>query len=97
MHMYTRISQFNFKEDQLDEMISRLDGIGKQLNSIDGMLETYVFWDPSGSGTSVAIYRDQAAAEAASETIQSIWGGLMDLLTGPPTQSVYAQGWQVRR
>ncbi len=94
--MYTRISQFNFQEQQLDEMVSRLDGIGKQLNSIDGMVETYVFWEPSGSGTSVAIYRDQAAAEAAVETIQSIWGGLADLLTGPPTQSTYSQGWHLR-
>ena len=94
--MYTRISQFNFQEHRLDEMVSRLDEIGKQLNSIDGMVETYVFWESSGSGSSIAIYRDQAAAEAASETIQSIWSGLMDLLTGPPTLSAYSHGWHLR-
>ena len=95
--MFTRISQFSFKPDQLDEMVSRLDGIGEKLESIDGMLETSVFWDTEGSGVSVATYRDQAAADAATETIQSIWGGLMDLLTGPPTMTVYPQGWRVGR
>ena len=97
--MYTRITQFNFMADQyqLDEMMSRLDGINEKLKSVDGMLETFVFWDTAGSGTAVAIYKDQGAAEAASETIQSIWGGLADLFTGPPTQAVYTQGWRASR
>ncbi len=94
--MYTRITQFNINAAKLDEMVSRLGGIGDQLKSIDGMVETYVVWDSTGTCSSIAIYRDKDAAEAASETIQSIWGGLKDMLTGPPTPTVYPEVWHVR-
>lgn len=73
-----------------------MDGVGKHLNSIDGVVEMYVFWESFGSGSSIAIYKDQAAAEVASESIQSIWGGIMDLLTGPAIQTVHSQGWHLR-
>ncbi len=70
-------------------MVANVEGLKSQIKAIAGVVDIYNAWRPDGQGVTVAIYESQAAAEAASPHIQSIWGGLAQYLTGAPQTEVY--------
>ena len=88
--MFARVTTYQGKTDSVGEMESRLDGIASQVSAIPGVANVHTLWNDDGSGMTVAIYDSEAAATAAATTIQGIWGGLADLLAGPPSAATYS-------
>ena len=83
--MYARVSTIQIDPAKLAEMKAAMPSAGEKLKQIPGIKECITCWDDSGKGTVLAVYENQAAADAAAESIRSIWGGLMGYLMAPPT------------
>jgi hypothetical protein len=94
--MFGRITHFRGDASRLDEMVSRLPAIRDQIAQIEGGLANYAMWNDDGSGVAVALYSDEATANAATPQIQAIWGGLSDLLLAPPEIKSYTHAEQMR-
>lgn len=82
--MYARISSFQCDPSRLEELTAKLGEIKAQINDIAGVVEVYSAWRADGHGVTTAIYESEAAANGAMPQVQAIWGGMADLLTGPP-------------
>lgn len=82
--MYARVTKFQGKADTMSEMQGRLEGIASQVKAIPGVVSVYTAWKGEGAGLVFAVYESEAVATAAAENIKGIWGGLADLLAGPP-------------
>ena len=87
--MYARITNFKFDTAKTDDMLAKLDSIRGQVKAIDGVVDIYSTWRDDGAGMVCAFYQSQAAADAASVTIQGIWGELAEFLTAPPETELY--------
>lgn len=85
--MYARISSFQIKPEKIAEMRAAMPSAGAKLKAIPGIQECKTCWDESGKGTVFAIYESQQHAEASSEAVRSVWGGLMGYLADPPVLS----------
>ena len=83
--MYARVSTIQIDPAKLAEMKAAMPSAGAKLKQIPGILECITCWDDSGKGTVFAVYESQAAADAAAESIRSVWGGLMSNLMAPPS------------
>jgi len=87
--MYARVTSFQAKPDTIDAMESRLSGIADKVSALPGMVSCVTVWNADGAGQVTALYESEAAANDASAAIQSVWGGLMDLLSGAPEVVTY--------
>ena len=90
--MYTRVTHYQIKSGSIAEAENRMDAISDQVSSIPGIIDCYTVWDANGAGVTFAVYESEAAAAAATGTIQDIWGGLGDLLGGAPDSRIYDTG-----
>ena len=93
--MYARITKFQSDPAKLEEMVSRIPAIREQIAAIDGEAN-WAMWNEDGTGMAMAIYEDEAAANAAMEQIQQVWGGLADLLTAPPEVLSFSNATKMR-
>ncbi len=87
--MYARVTTYRFDPARHDEMVAKIDGIKAQVAEISGVVHIYTAWRLDGNGVTTSIYENQAAADAATEQVRAIWGGLADLLAGPPNIESY--------
>ena len=87
--MYARVTTYQADASRLDELEAKLDAIKGQVQAIAGIVNVYSVWRADGKGVVTAIYETQAAADAASEAVQAIWGGLMEFLQGTPSTETY--------
>ena len=87
--MYARVTTFRADPARLDDMESKIDGIKGQIKLIVGAVDSYSVWRSDGHGVVTSIYESQEAAEAASEKVQAIWGGLAEFLTEAPNAQGY--------
>ncbi len=94
--MYGRVTRFQGDPSRMAEMESRIPDIKAQISKIEGGIANYAMWNNDGSGVAVAIYPDEATANAAQTHIQKIWGGLADLLTAAPEITSYSRAEQMR-
>ena len=94
--VFGRITHFKSNPARMDEMIARLPAIREQIGRIKGGVANYAMWNDDGTGAAVAIYADEAAANAAGPQIQAIWGGLADLLVAPPEILSFSQAENLR-
>ncbi|MEO9827177.1 MAG: hypothetical protein ABJF50_22475 [Paracoccaceae bacterium] len=94
--MYGRITHFKGDAARLDEMVSRIPAIREKLRDIAGGVANYAMWNDDGTGVAIAIYESEDAANAAVPQIQTIWGGLSDLLIAPPEIVSYAHAENTR-
>ena len=94
--MYGRITHFKSDPTRLDEMVGRIPAIREQLRAIEGGVANYAMWNDDGTGVAIAVYDSEASANAAVPHIQSIWGGLADLLVAPPEIVSYAHAENTR-
>jgi hypothetical protein len=83
--MYARVSNIQIDPSKLTQMKEAMPAAGAKLKQIPGILECMTCWDDSGKGTVFAVYESQAAADAAAESVRSVWGGLMGFLSAPPS------------
>lgn len=86
--MHARISAF--QSNDIDAMAAMIPEISEKLAAIPGMVRSQVAWNADGSGITMTIYENAAAAEAAGSMIQEIWGGLAQYLSAPPEISDYS-------
>jgi hypothetical protein len=77
-------------------MVGRIPAIREKLKEIEGGVANYAMWNDDGTGVAIAIYESEAAATAAGPHIQTIWGGLADLLIAPPEIVSYAHAENTR-
>ena len=94
--MYARMTKFRTTPENVATMEDRIPGIKDHVAKIAGGIANYAVWNEDGTGYAVAIYEDEAAADAATPQIQQIWGGLADLLAEPPEITSYARVEQMR-
>jgi hypothetical protein len=87
--MYARITTTQGNPDREDEMVAKIDEIKVQIKALPGIVSSYTVWRSDGQGVTIAIYENQAAADAASEKIKVIWGGLAEFLTAAPSVEAY--------
>lgn len=85
--MFARITSIQIDQTKLGEMRATIPSLASALKAVPGMVECKVCWDESGKGQVFALYEHQSQADAASETIRRVWGGLAHLLTAPPVAS----------
>jgi len=94
--MYGRLTRFQIKPEYLNELVARLPQIRGLISQIPRGVANYAFWNEDGSGVAIAVYEDEVAAEAASEQIAAIWGGLAPMLAGPPVMESYSSAESMR-
>jgi len=73
----------------MDEMAAKIEEVKAQIQVLAGVVSSYTAWRADGHGVTTAIYVSQAAAEAASEQIQAIWGGMAEFLIAAPRVETY--------
>lgn len=82
--MFARITTIQIQPAKLNELKDALPALASRLKAVPGMVECKVCWNETGQGQVFALYGTPAQADAASETIRSIWGGLSHLMAAPP-------------
>ena len=87
--MYARITTYQANPDKMDEMVAKINEVKVQIKALSGVISSYTCWRSDGHGATTAIYESQAAAEAASEQVQVIWGGMAEFLTAAPSVETY--------
>jgi hypothetical protein len=85
--VFARITAIQIQPSRLNDMRDALPALSTRLKAVPGMVECKVCWNDSGQGQVFALYDSPSHAEAASDTIRSVWGGLSHLLAAPPTSS----------
>ncbi len=94
--MFARMTKFQSDPARLEEMVARIPDIRAGVSQISGGVANWAMWNDDGAGYAVAIYEDEAAANAATPQIQAIWGGLADLLTAPPEVTSFSSAEKIR-
>jgi len=88
--MYARVSTYKMKVESFDEAQALIEEIRPQIAALPGLREfKNVGRGSDGTGVVVAIYDDQAAAEAAAPAAGEIWARFADYLTAPPESEGY--------
>ena len=82
--MYARVSSIQIKPAHLADMKAAMPAASAKLKLIPGIVECKTCWDETGKGVVFALYESQAMAEAGSEAVRAVWGGLMGYLSAPP-------------
>ena len=94
--MYGRITHFKADPARLDEMVARIPTIRQEIASIAGGVVNWAMWNEDGTGATIAVYENEAVAEAATPQIQAIWGGMVELLTEPPQIASFTSAEDLR-
>ena len=87
--MYARVTTFQSDPSRIDEMNDIRNSIKGQLADVAGLTVAYAAWNDDGSGSVMAVYESQDAAEAVQDQIASLWGQLGEVFTEPPTAVGY--------
>ncbi len=87
--MYARLTTLKAKPDLMDEMASRIPIVKPLLKSITGLVSNVVVWRADGSCVIMAVYESQAAADAATQAIESILADMAEYLATPPQIEIY--------
>jgi quinol monooxygenase YgiN len=89
MQMYARVTNFQIDPSQVEAVTAAMEGIKPKIQTIPGIKSCLSSWREDGNGVTVAVYEDQEAAEAATESVKEIWASMGQYLTSAPTTEVY--------
>ncbi|MDH3691447.1 MAG: hypothetical protein OEU36_18560 [Gammaproteobacteria bacterium] len=88
--MYARVTKFSMNMQKFEESMNLLEEIRGQINAIPGLISiVHTVQRDTGNGMTVAVYPDEAVANAALETVKGIWGRFAEFMTGPPEMTGY--------
>lgn len=88
--MYARVSTYRMKIESFDEAQAMIEGIRPQIAALPGLRDfKNVGRGSDGTGVVIAVYDDQAAAEAAAPAAGEIWAKFADHLAAPPESEGY--------
>ena len=89
--MFARVTAYRMNPDSEDEVVAMLDDIRAQTAKLGGLISSYTMWNDDGTGQTIAIYENEAAADAAVPVVQQMWGGLADHLLAAPEMTTYSK------
>lgn len=90
--MYARVTAFRMKPEAEREVLAHLDEIRERLTKVDGLIQSYTMWNSAdGHGQTVALYRDEATANAGVATAQEVWSKLIPHMQEAPMAVAYAR------
>lgn len=87
--MYARVTTYQCDPSQLEEMAAQMDAVKSAVESIEGIVSTYTVWRTDGQGVTMSIYSSEAAADAATEQVKSVWTDMANFITGVPQIEAY--------
>ena len=87
--MYARVTTYQVDPARIAELQAKLGELKPQVKSLPGVVNTYTAWRADGQGVVMAVFASKAAADAAAGQIQTIWGGLANLLKGAPKVELF--------
>lgn len=88
--MYARVSRYRMKPERFEEAQALVEQIKPQIQALPGLRDwKNVGRADDGTGVVIALYDDEAAANAATAAAQEIWGRFADHLAGPPQVEGY--------
>jgi len=82
--MFYRVTKYNFEEERFDEQLAWGESVRGTIEGIVGLEHVDVFRSAPGEGMIVAAYVDEAAFDAASETVTAVLGEMGKFMTRPP-------------
>ena len=94
--MFARVTKYQADPSRIHEMEAVLDGLKDQIQKISGAVAIYNVWRADGQGVVTAICNSQAAADAAADTIQSVWGSVSEMLQGSLATETYDHVAQIK-
>ncbi|MBS0642061.1 MAG: antibiotic biosynthesis monooxygenase [Proteobacteria bacterium] len=82
--MFAAIRRYVIDPDQMDAVVARVAGVAEVYKTVPGHIAYYLVREPSGTLTSVGLFVDREAAEAA-RLVASKWitENAADLLGAP--------------
>ena len=87
--MYTRITTFNVNPESFDESDALAAKIKPAVLAIPGVEHYFRARNEDGTATTIAIYKDREAADAATDTVKGLFAQFADFMTSPPQASGY--------
>jgi heme-degrading monooxygenase HmoA len=82
--MFTRVTKYNFEDERFDEILAWGETVRASIEDINGLRHVDVFRSAPGEGMIVAVYQDEAAFTAVSETVTAVLGEMGQFMTSPP-------------
>ncbi len=79
--MFTRVTKYNFEDERFDEILAWGETVRASIEGINGLRHVDVFRSAPGEGMIVAVYQDEAAFTAASETVTTVLGEMGQFMT----------------
>lgn len=83
--MYARVTIYHCDPTKLGEMAAQMEAV----ESIDGIISTYTVWRADGQGVTMSIYSSEAAADAATVQVKSVWTDMAKFIMGVPQIEAY--------
>ena len=91
--MYYRITGVSFKPDSRDAIFAYADGARDQMKGIAGLQNVQTVETGEGTMLLIAVYDNQANAEAGALVARQILGGMAAHFTAMPTEQVGPVVW----
>lgn len=93
--MYYRITNVSYKPGSRDAIFAHADSVRDQLSALVGLQSLNTVETGEGSMLLVAVYDNQANAEAGGKVAQQVLGGMAQHFTAMPTQQVGPSVWSL--
>lgn len=87
--MYARVTTYQCDPAKLEEMAAQMDAVKSAVEAIDGILSTYTVWRADGQGVTMSIYPSEAAADAATQQVKSVWTNMANFIIETPQIEAY--------
>lgn len=91
--MFYRLTQATYSPDQHDAIVSYIESIGDEVRALAGLRSGAFIGTGPGEGVMIAAYESEDAFKAVEETINSMLGGVVPMLNGPPTTVSGTADW----
>ena len=89
-HLYARVSRYRMKPESFDEALRMVDAMKPQIKAIPGIQDWLNMGRTAdGEGVVIALYENEAAAEAALPRAREIWAQFADHLMAEPETEGY--------
>ena len=94
--MFYRVTRYEFAPERYDEILASAESKADELRAISGLIAVDTFQAGAGEGIIVAAYEDEAAFNAASDTVMAILGDMGQFMSSPPMTSSGTVDWTTR-
>ena len=93
--MSFRITIMNFDADRRDELLAYSDSQRENIRAIKGIQSVHVIEVGAGQSIVISRYDTEESAEASTEAVQKIFGGMAEFFTAPPERKGGPIMWEM--